>query len=243
VWTFRIDLDKHVTAATVLGLGARNCLELGCFNGSVLSILSENALDVCGVEISHLAFLLAHSNIHENIRFGNLLDLHFDTTYDAILCMDILEHVSPFSLESYISRISRLLKPDGFVYVNSPMFGADDVFGTVFEAYLPGWQEAGPDDFWRHLHCDAKGWPMHGHLVWASPLWWERAFLAHGLVRDRDIEHALHELLCDFFDKFAPARRCFFVLRHSDFSPDIAALTSSLALAVTPVLADRSAPL
>ncbi|MGD9615292.1 MAG: methyltransferase domain-containing protein [Alphaproteobacteria bacterium] len=241
VWTPRIDLDKQVTAAVIQGLGARNCLELGCFSGAVLSVLCEKGLDVCGLEVSHLAFLLAHPNIHEKIRFGNLLDLNFDTMYDSVLCMDVLEHVNPISLKNYIRRISRLLKQDGFAYVNSPMFGPDDIFGTVFEAYLPEWQEAGPDEFWRHMHCDAKGWPMHGHLVWASPLWWERAFLEHGLIRDRDIERVLHHLLHGFFEKFAPARRCFFVLRHPEFSPDLDAVTGSLASAVTPFLGDATA--
>ena len=238
VWSPEIDLDKQVTAAVIRGLGARNCLEPGCFTGSVLSILADKGLDVCGVEVSHLAFLLAHPNIRQKIRFGDLLEMHFDTAYDAVLCMDILEHLNPLSLGRYISRISELLAQDGFVYVNSPMFGPDDVFGTVFEPYLPAWREAKPENFWRHLHCDANGWPMHGHLVWASPLWWEQTFAQHGLVRDRDIEQALHRLLDGFFATSAPARRCFFVLRHPEFSPDAGILAASLAAAMIPILTD-----
>jgi hypothetical protein len=73
VWAPKIDLDKRVTAAIVRGLSAQSCFELGCFTGSVLSLLAEQGVDVCGVEVSHLAFLLAHANVHEKIRFGNLL--------------------------------------------------------------------------------------------------------------------------------------------------------------------------
>lgn len=237
VWAPKIDLDKRVTAAIVRGLGAQSCLELGCFTGSVLSLLAEQGVEVCGVEVSHLAFLLAHANIHEKIRFGNLTDLHFDVTYDMFLAMDILEHLNPLHIDRYISRISQLIKRDGIVYINSPMFGTDDVFGTAFEAYLSEWQHAGEGDFWRYMHCDAKGWPMHGHLVWASPKWWENAFLKHRLVRDRNIERILHRLLERFFDRAAPARRSFFVLRHSDFEPHLESVRRNLSAAILPVVA------
>lgn len=236
VWAPEIDLDKRVTAAIVRGLGARNCIELGCFTGPVLSLLAEQGIDVCGVEISHLAFLLAHANVREKIRFGDLLDLDFDRTYDLFLGMDILEHLNPLNLDRYIARMAQLIKQNGFAYINSPMFGIDDVFGTVFEAYLPEWQQAGEDVFWRYMHCDAKGWPMHGHLVWASPKWWESTFLKHGLVRDRNIERAIHALLKPFFEKTAPARRSFFVLKHSDFNPDIESTRSNLNSSISPVV-------
>ena len=237
VWAPNIDLDKRITAAIVRGLGARSCLELGCFTGPVLSLLAEQGIDVCGVEISHLAFLLAHANIHEKIRFGYLLDLNFDRTFDLFLGMDILEHLNPLDIDRYIARISQLVKQNGFVYINSPMFGKDDVFGTVFEAYLPEWQQSGEDVFWRYLHCDAKGWPMHGHLVWASPKWWESTFLKHGLVRDRDIERSIHALLQPFLEKDAPARRSFFVLKHSDFDPDVESTRRNLSSTISPVMA------
>ena len=240
-WAPKIDLDKRVTAAIVRGLRARSCIELGCFTGSVLSLLAEQGVDVCGVEISHLAFLLAHANIHEKIRFGNLLELHFDIVYDVFLGMDVLEHLNPLHLSRYIARIAELIKRDGFAYINSPMFGTDDMFGTVFEAYLPEWQQAGEDDFWRYMHCDAKGWPMHGHLVWASPRWWENAFLHHRLVRDRNIEAVLHTLLEPFFETVAPARRSFFVLRHCDFTPDVGMVGRHLSSTISPVMTGLTA--
>jgi Domain of unknown function (DUF4214) len=104
VWAPRIDLDKRVTAAIVRGLAAQSCLELGCFTGSVLSLLAEQGIEICGVEVSHLAFLLAHPNVYGKLRFGDLLDLHFDVKYDVFLGMDILEHLNPIHLDRYIYR-------------------------------------------------------------------------------------------------------------------------------------------
>jgi SAM-dependent methyltransferase len=237
VWSPKIDLDKRVTAATIKGLGARSCLELGCFTGPVLSLLSDQGVNVCGVEISHLAFLLAYENIHEKLRYGDFLTLDFNQTYDSFLGMDILEHLNPIELDSYIARIAQLLSRDGFAYINSPMFGNDDMFGTVFDIYLPEWIEAGPTDFWRHLHCDAKGWPLHGHLVWASPTWWESKFADHGLIRARDIEVTLQTVLKPFFDKVGPARRSFFVLKRQGFQPDTASISRALDEAISPLIA------
>lgn len=236
VWAPTIDLDKRVTAAIVQGLGALSCIELGCFTGSVLSILADKGVDVCGIELSHLAFVLAHTNIYSKMRFGNFLDLRFDRNFDLFLGMDILEHINPLDLEKYVERISQLVKTSGFAYINSPMFGEDDVFGTVFDAYLPEWQQAGEDLNWLHMHCDAKGWPMHGHLVWASPNWWEKIFLKHGLVRERAIERVIHEQLKDFFVAHAPARRSFFVLRHSSYKPHIDSLISNMKNSLLSVL-------
>ncbi len=233
VWAPVIDLDKRVTAAIVQGLSAQSCLELGCFTGQVLSLLAEQGIDVCGVEISHLAFLLAYPNIHNQIRFGSLLELTFDKCFDVFLGMDILEHVNPLDLDKYIIRIAQLVNTNGFIYINSPMFGEDDIFGTVFEAYLPEWQHAGENNYWRHMHCDSKGWPMHGHLIWGSPKWWESMFLKHGLVRERKIEKAIHAKLNPFFDKYAPARKSLFVLRHASFNPNVEKTCRNLDTAIS----------
>lgn len=220
VWNPKIDLDKRVTAAIVEGLGARSCLELGCYSGPVLSVLANKGIDVSGIEVSHLALVLAYPNVHRKILFGNFLEVDIARKYDVFLGMDILEHLSPLDLDRYVERIGSIIQHEGFVYINSPMFGEDEIFGTVFQRYLPQWQSASELSYWRHFHCDSKGWPMHGHLVWASPKWWEQLFLKHGLVRDKTVESCIHGCLNSFFTTQAPARRSLFVLRHADFSPD-----------------------
>jgi len=216
VWSPVIDIDKRVITALVAGLGTQRCVELGCFTGPVLSLLDEQGIDVAGVEISHLAFVLAYPAIKDRIHYGDLLSVELPGTFDAIIAMDILEHLNPLKLDRYLARIAALLDRDGYFLINSPMFGADDVFGEVAPPFLPEWRAAGSDSFWRHLHCDAQGWPMHGHLVWASPSWWEQRLAAHGLMRDRALERRVHADLDAFFQNYAPARRSFFLLRHAD---------------------------
>jgi SAM-dependent methyltransferase len=213
VWSPVIDPDKDITAAIVRGLGARSCFELGCFTGSVISLLADAGVSVLGTEVSHLAFAFAQPNIREAMIFGDLLTLDIDRRFDVVLCMDVLEHISPLKFDHYIERLLSLIDEDGYLYVNAPMWGKDHVFGVFEEPYLEEWLTVGDQSYWRHWPCDDKGWPIHGHLVWASPEWWERKFRDYGLVRDIAIEQAIHRNLAGFF-KLATGRRCLFVLRR-----------------------------
>jgi SAM-dependent methyltransferase len=215
VWSPIIDLDKEITAAIVAGLGARSCFELGCFTGPVLSLLANAGIAVAGANVSHTAFTFAYPNIRKSLLFGDVIGLEIDRRFDVVLCMDVLEHVSPSDLGRYIEKILSLLTDGGFVYVNSPMYGDDAVFGTVFQPYLEEWLTEGDRSFWRHWPCDEKGWPEHGHLIWASVKWWSRIFEAHGLVRDEAIEQVVHRHLSTFFET-TPARRSLFVLRRTE---------------------------
>jgi SAM-dependent methyltransferase len=215
VWGVKIDLDKHVTAALVRGLGATSCLELGCFTGAVISLLEEAGIDVLGLDVSHLAFAMAYSNVKGRMMYADLLTAGLERRFDVVLAMDIIEHLNPVKFDDYIRAIAARVAKDGYFYLNSPMFGTDDVFGEVFGAYVSQWQAAGEQALYRRLDCDPAGWPMHGHLVWASPVWWEQQFAAHGLVRDRAIEGAIHGRLGTFFAE-NPARKCLFVFKHED---------------------------
>lgn len=228
VWGTKIDLDKEITAALVRGLGAKSCLELGCFSGAVISLLERSGIDVAGLDLSHLAFVLAYPNVRDRMIFGDLLSASFgDRRFDSIIAMDILEHLNPTKLEKYIQRMDTLLSPNGYIYINSPMFGPDEMFGTVFPSYLEEWHQVGDASYWRDMDCDELGWPKHGHLIWASPAWWEQTFIRCGFVRDRAIEGAIHEKLGAFFET-SPSRKCFFVLKRKGHEGDSASAIQAM---------------
>jgi SAM-dependent methyltransferase len=213
VWSPVIDYDKEITAAIVRGLGARSCFELGCFTGPVISLLADAGVSVLGAEVSHLAFAFAYPNVRDAILYGDLLTLDIQRRFDVVLCMDVLEHVSPLTLDQYIEKIVSVLDENGYLYLNSPMWGRDLIFGIFEEPYLEEWLTVGDTSYWRHWPCDDKGWPLHGHLVWASTVWWERKFRDHGLIRDTTIEQVIHQNLATFFEH-AGGRRSLFVLRR-----------------------------
>jgi methyltransferase family protein/uncharacterized protein DUF4214 len=227
VWTPTIDLDKKITATIVRGLGAKSCFELGCFTGPVMSLLADEGLTVLGSEVSHLAFAFAYPNIRDSILYGDLLSLDIHRRFDVVLCMDVLEHVDPLRLDAYINRIASLLNEDGYIYLNSPMWGRDHTFGIFEEPYLDEWQSVADASYWRHWPCDDRGWPVHGHLVWASPGWWSRKFAAHGFVRDTLVEEIIHRRLSRFFSN-AIGRRCLFALRRADNTQSSVAIAAAV---------------
>jgi len=235
VWSPVIDLDKETIAAVVRGLGARNCFEFGCFTGPVLSLLAQSGITVAGCDVSHYAFTFAYPNIRGAMLYGDLLELEIDRRFDVIVCMDVLEHLSPLRLDNYIARLASMLESNGRIYLNSPMWGSDDVFGIAAEPNLDEWCSVGDSSFWREWPCDEAGWPEHGHLIWASPSWWTAKFAAHGLQRDIAAERAIHYRLGPFFNDHAPGRRSLFVLYGRDGQPSSAADTVRLDAALTAV--------
>jgi SAM-dependent methyltransferase len=235
VWSPVIDRDKEITAALVRGLGAQSCFELGCFTGAVISLLAEAGLRVVGAEVSHLAFALAYPNVRDNIIFGNLLTLDLRQRFDVVLCMDVLEHVSPLQLDAYIKKLASLVDDDGYLYLNAPMWGQDRIFGVFEEPYLREWLDVGAASYWRHWPCDQSGWPIHGHLVWANADWWERKFRHYGLVRDEVIEQTIQLDLAGFFE-LAVGRRSLFVLRRPESRCASAAVAAEVHSALSSFL-------
>jgi SAM-dependent methyltransferase len=226
VWSPVIDPDKRLIAAVVRALGARSCFELGCFTGPVLSLLADAGIDVAGCDASHHAFAFAYPNVRDAMFFGDLLELDLERKFDAVVCMDVLEHLNPLKLGDYIARLVSLLDDTGRIYINSPMWGHDDIFGTVADPFVDEWRAVGDRDFWREWPCDAAGWPQHGHLVWASPQWWTAQFAAQGLQRDAALEAVIHRNLAPHFDR-EPSRRSLFVLCHPNGTRSSAAQTAA----------------
>jgi SAM-dependent methyltransferase len=228
VWSHTIDPDKLNIAQLAQTTGAKSCLEIGCFNGAVLSVLRDRGVEVTGVDLSHLAFVIAFPNVRNRLLYGDLLSVTLENKYDCILLFDVLEHLSPLKLGYHIGRLRELLAPNGIIMVNSPMFGFDAVFGTVFEPSQAGnGRHIGTHDFFRYWPCDERGWPMHGHMIWASPKWWTRQFEVHDLIRVRVIEEAVQSQLSGYFS-WAPARKSLFLLAHRDASLDTAAIVTAI---------------
>jgi len=102
-WGYTIDLDKRVTAAMAKGLGAKSCLDIGCSNGPVISLLAKDGVDVAGIDLSHLAFALAYPSIRNRMVYGDLLSVSLERTFDVVIAMDVFEHTNPLKLGEYIS--------------------------------------------------------------------------------------------------------------------------------------------
>lgn len=215
VWSLAIDTDKRVIAEVISRFASENILEIGCATGPVLKVLREMGLQAEGVEISHMAHALAYSEIKKQIHFGDVLNLRLRHDYNIIVGMDVFEHLNPNKMQRYLQRCYDLLLDGGFLLTNIPAFGNDPVFGEVFPIYLSSWNTRGGSleeaGLFSQVHVNDAGWPLNGHLTWATASWWQRNFEQVGFEREPLVERALHSVYDRFFESTAPARKSLFV--------------------------------
>ena len=215
VWSLERDDDKRLMADMLASLGPRRSLELGCSVGAVIHGLVEHGVDAMGIDISPLSHTLAHPDVTARIVLGDIIDADVGDSYDLVYGLDIFEHLNPNHLDRYLARVRDVLEPDGLVVANMPAFGDDEVFGEVATYHLKAWQQPDTVEPFRHLHVDDRGWPLHGHLIWATARWWADTFQAAGFRRRSDLERQLHLRFDEQIDAIAPARKALFVFQRT----------------------------
>jgi SAM-dependent methyltransferase len=205
----------------------------------VLHGLAEAGADVCGIDISELAKSQATDLVRDRILIGDVASLEVGRTFDVAFGLDVFEHIHPGALDGFITALVALVRDGGHVVVNVPAFGDDEVFGEVFPMFLAPWREdAAAGTPFRHLQVDEDGYPMHGHLVWATTDWWVASFERAGLHRLPEVERALLGIYGDHFDQATPARRSLYVFGKGVAAGGAAALAASVAAKRSSLLDD-----
>jgi SAM-dependent methyltransferase len=114
-------------------------LDIGCGEGLVLLEAAKRGWNVYGIDISDNRVDLAN-NKSIIFRQGTLAESLFpDDHFDAIYLDSVLEHI--VDTASFVKEISRILKPNGVIYVGVPNENSfyNDVRKVVF--YLIGKDE------------------------------------------------------------------------------------------------------
>ena len=95
----------------------KKLLDIGCSSGYFLSIANKYGYQGSGVEPNLLESNYA-KNAGLNVLGATIDDLPTSLNFDVITMWDVLEHIdSPIS---YLKRITRLLNPNGIVFVQVP---------------------------------------------------------------------------------------------------------------------------
>lgn len=212
VWVLEVDFDKRLVAEMIASFAPAAALELGTAAGAVLECLDDLGVAAEGVEISAMAIAKAAGRVRPRIHHGDLLALDLPAKYDLVFGLDVFEHLNPNKLDAYLARMAAITRDDGYLFCNIPAFGEDEVFGTVFPFYVDAWEAQARDGgLLRSLHVEETGYPIHGHLAWATAPWWVRRFEAAGFTRDVEVERALHRKYDGYMAKRSPARCAYFV--------------------------------
>ena len=95
----------------------KNVLDLGCAGGFMAEAIARKGADVSGIDPAAVAIAAAQSHaegeglsIRYSVGVGEALP-YSDGAFDAIVCVDVLEHVS--DLQRVLEEVARVLKPGG----------------------------------------------------------------------------------------------------------------------------------
>ncbi|HWW53826.1 MAG TPA: methyltransferase domain-containing protein, partial [Acidimicrobiales bacterium] len=240
VWILEIDLDKQVMAELISRLEPATVLELGCSSGAVITGLVGYGIDAEGVDISASSKALAAPEIQPRIHVGDLLDIELDRRYDVVMGLDVFEHLNPNKLDGYLGALVDRMAERALLFANIPAYGDDEVFGIVNPIVLAEWQDA-PGGLFDLLPVDEAGYPLHGHLIWATTGWWCERFERAGLRREPELERALHAVYDAYFRTTSRARESFYVFSKQGDADAVHALAERAGSQRSSVLAGFSA--
>ncbi len=237
VWTMGIDNDKRVMAELIASFHPRRALELGCASGAVLSCLAERGIDVVGVDVSELARSGAPDTVRDRIVLGDFLEVSVDGRFDAVIGLDVFEHLNPNRLGAYVERIDEVLSPGGWLIANIPAYGDDPVFGSVHGEYVDDGHQ-----LHRKVQVDDRGYPVNGHLILATWHWWQERLEATGMHRAVAVEAALQDRYGDYWRAHYPARASVFVFRKGPDYGAEADLADEIRRRPSPLLDEFAQP-
>jgi SAM-dependent methyltransferase len=103
--------------------GSKIILDLGCGDGKGTKELSKFFDRLVGIDYSKRAILFAKAfspNIEfKTFDFTEKIEI-FKSSFDAVVCMEVLEHIKPNKLKIFIENISKVLKKGGTVIITTP---------------------------------------------------------------------------------------------------------------------------
>jgi 2-polyprenyl-3-methyl-5-hydroxy-6-metoxy-1,4-benzoquinol methylase len=101
--------------------GAREVLEIGCGRGHTGRHLRERiGCRVTGVELNPMIAAEAEHNL-DRIIVGDVAEIEIEGTYDAVLALELLEHLQ--EPEFFLAKIRSLVRPNGRIVLSVPNVG------------------------------------------------------------------------------------------------------------------------
>lgn len=108
-------------------------LDLGCSAGSFLDMMAESRTDLTGVGVDiasrqiNYARLNVESKYAGRVKFVQVDEreprLPFeDHSFDAVTCIEVIEHIHPYLALRMLADARRLLKPGGKLIVTTPNY-------------------------------------------------------------------------------------------------------------------------
>jgi acetyltransferase-like isoleucine patch superfamily enzyme len=98
-------------------------LDIGCGDGYVTNILRKKCKQIIGIDYSDEAICEARKlySIDELFQM-NSTNIQFDeASFDKVLCLEVLEHLTVLQAKKTLSEVYRVLKPGGMLVGSTPL--------------------------------------------------------------------------------------------------------------------------
>lgn len=100
-------------------------LDVGFGQGYIEELLDKNkSYDLYGIDISSTAVKRARTKFKGNFITGDISQIktHYKKNFfDAILALELIEHVSPNEIFNFYKSLHKLLKPGGILIISTPL--------------------------------------------------------------------------------------------------------------------------
>src|SRR5207244_3037457 len=87
-------------------LRPRTALDAGCAVGLLVGRLRELGVDATGIDVSEYAVSQAPQGVREHLSVGSVTD-ELERDVDLVICLEVLEHLSPDEADAAIANIAR----------------------------------------------------------------------------------------------------------------------------------------
>jgi len=125
-------LSYYKFAAKMIGAKKR-VLEIGCNEGFGSILLAERATSVLGVDIDAEAIATANASVASDVLQFRCADVLSEELgqYDAVVALDVIEHISKDHEDAFMGRIAQMLGPRGIAIIGTPNITSDQYASPV----------------------------------------------------------------------------------------------------------------
>jgi len=99
----------------------KNILDIGCYDGTFLSLIKNRSNNFYGLEASEWGFQKSRQkgiNVQQYFFDDVAKFPHENGFFDIVIAGEIIEHI--YDTDFFLSEIYRLLKPDGHLIISTP---------------------------------------------------------------------------------------------------------------------------
>lgn len=147
-----LNMFAAIAERIVSDIGPGTVLDAGCAMGFLVEGLRNRGVDAAGIDISEYAIDKVHADIKPHCSLGSVTD-ELPRRYDLIVCIEVLEHLSPAEADQAIENFCK--HTDDILFSSTPF---DYKEATHFNVRPPDYwaQRFARHGFFRDLDFDGS---------------------------------------------------------------------------------------